>query len=107
MNMKGKLGMYMAMAMAMGGMGMEMPAQRTKYKPQPRPLTPEEEVIELEKRQAKFLLDLVKHNDERSKNFPKWQMYDVHSLLIVASNQKNAIRDMNFLMRLNLIEMRE
>lgn len=107
--MRNKLGMYMAMAVAMGGLGLDKPMLGTpsQPKPQPRKLSPEEEVEELERRKNQFLLDLDKHNIERKQTFPKFKEFEVHGLIIIAFNQKNAIRDMNFLMQKNLITIKE
>ncbi len=110
MSMRGSIYSIMAMAAIMGGVsgsGMSLPRQR--YKPQPRKLSPEEEVIELEKRRAKFLLSLEKHNSERMTDFPKWKQYDVHGFSIIASSEKNAIRDIGFLLNQSgiYIELRD
>ena len=107
MSMKGKLGMLMAMSMMLGGAsGMpSMPSPQPR--PKPRKLSPEEEVVELEKAKEKFLIDLQKHNEERNKNFPKWKEFEVHGLFIIASNQKNAYRDLTILMRQNSISIKE
>ncbi len=98
----------MAMAVAMGGLGFDKPMLGTPQpKSQPRKLSPEEEAEELERRKNQFLLDLDKHNTERKQTFPKFKEFEVHGLIIVAFNQKNAIRDMSFLMQKNLIAIKK
>jgi len=107
-SMKGMYGLF-AMAMLMGGMGgvLSSMSSPNRYKPEKRKLSPEEEAIELEKRQAKFIVDLEKSEVERKKNFPKWKQFEVHGFLITASNQKNAFRDIGFILKRNGISIVE
>lgn len=103
---RGKLGLLMAMAMMMGGsVGAPPRGEPNYYKPK-RKLTPEEEAQELEQKKVKFLSDLEKQNGERRILFPKFKEFEVHGLIIVAFNQKNAIRDLNILMQNNLIQIK-
>ena len=97
--------MMMAMAGMMGGL--ENPSMpEPKQRPKPRKLSPEEEVIELEKRKEKFFLDLAIHNEERKVKFPKFKEFEVYGLPIIAFSLKNATRDMNSLMHQNQISMK-
>ncbi len=112
--MRGMKGMYglMAMAAMMGGLGgvngvLPTLKEPNRHKPKKRELSPEEEAVELEKRQAKFLVDLEKSNVERKKNFPKWKQFEVHGFLITASNPKNAFRDIGFILKRNGISIVE
>jgi hypothetical protein len=100
--------MYMMLAMAMmGGMGgMSSGYSAPRQRPQ-RKLSPEEEADFLKERQAKFLSDLEKHNVNRKANFPKFKEHIVYGLPIIAHSPKNAVRDMNSLMRQNLIQIKE
>ena len=92
----------------MGGMGTGMNyAPERRYNPPPRKLTPEEELAELDKRQAKFIAELEIHNVNRKANFPKFKEFIVYGLPIIASNLKNAYKNMNSLMRSNLIQIKE
>jgi len=97
--MRKTLSMLLAMAGMFGGMPMGV-GSTPRQKPQ-RKLSPEEETQELEKRTAKFTADLEKHNAERKKNFPKFKEWEVYGMKIIAFSQKNAMRDMNRLMRSN------
>jgi len=110
--MRGMKGMYGMLAMAalmggMGGIGLPSMPEPNRYKPEKRKLSPEEEAIELEKRQAKFIVDLEKNEAERKKNFPKWKQFEVHGFSITASNQKNAFRDIGFILKRNGISISE
>lgn len=106
MSMKSSLYMCMALAMMSGMGGTQQRFQEPRrYNPPPRKLTPEEEEAELKKRKDKFLSDLEQNNINRKKNFPSWKEYDVYGLKIVASNTKNAIRNMQSLMRENYISI--
>ena len=66
-------------------------------------LTPEEQEVELQRQKEKFVLNLNKHNEERRLNFPKWKEFDVNGFMIIASNEKNAHRDLSFLINRNLV----
>lgn len=103
---KAMLMMLAMSAMMGGGMGMSSPEPR-RYRPNPKPLSPEEEAEVIKERQAKFMVDLEKHNINRKANFPKFKEHIVYGLPIIAFSQKNAIRDMNSLMRQNLIQIKE
>jgi len=97
--------MFSAMAMMMGGMptgGYSAPRQ----KPQ-RKLSIEEEAKELENRKVKFTAELERCNSERKSNFKKFKEFEVYGLKIIAFNSKNAMRDMNSLMRSNLIQIQQ
>lgn len=76
-----------------------------RNRPEPRKLSPEEEATLLEKKRAEFLIDLEKSEVERKKNFPKWKQYSVYGLMITASNEKNAIRDMGFILKRNSLSI--
>jgi hypothetical protein len=100
--------MMLAMSAMMGaGMGMPRMEEPRRYRPNRKPLTPEEEAKLLEERQAKFMADLEKHNANRKVNFPKFKEHIVYGLPIIAHSPKNAVRDMNSLMRQNLIQVKE
>jgi hypothetical protein len=106
--MKGNMYMMLAMAGLMGGFN-EMPNGRSstpRKRPEPK-LSPEEEAKVLAERQVKFIANLEKHNAERKKNFPKFKEHEVYGLIIIAHSPKNAVRDMNSLMRQNLIQIKE
>lgn len=102
--------MYMlfAMSMMMGGMsGMPMGGGSAPRQRPQRKLSPEEEAEVLKERQAKFLTDLERLNVERKNNFKKFKEHEVYGLKIIAFSPKNALRDMNSLMRQNLIQIKE
>jgi hypothetical protein len=103
--------MYMLLAMSamMGGVSSTpfTEPRRRNYDPRPSKLSPEEEAKVLAERKEKFLLNLEKHNADRQLNFPRWKSYEVYGLQIFASKEKNAIRDMNALMKQNHIQIKE
>jgi hypothetical protein len=100
--------MILAMAMMFGGMsGMPMGGGSAPRQRPQRKLSPEEEAEVLVQRQATFMADLEKHNANRKANFPKFKEFEVYGLKIIAFSLKNAIRDMNSLMRSNLIQIKQ
>lgn len=100
--MKSLYGRFLALAMLMGGMNPMGGAVSTpKRKPETREMTEEE----LKKRLEKFTLDLKTVNDERLRNCPKFKQFEVHGFIIIAFNQKNATRDIDNLLKRNLIEI--
>lgn len=94
MGMKRHLFSIMAMAAMLGGGYSPQPTR--SYSPRLKPTTPEQD-------NEKFEAALKRKNKERKENFPKFKEWEVYGFRIIAFNQKNAVRDMNTLMRENYI----
>ena len=109
--MRPKLGMMMAMAsvlgIAGGGLGMTMPETRLPSRPKKHVLSPEQEAELLGKAKEKLFLDLATQNLERSQKFPKFKEFEVYGLPVIAFSLKNAKRDLEILMKKNLIGIKQ
>lgn len=109
MSMKGRLGMYVAMAAMLGGAGVMGGSGTTRQtpRPQPRKLSPEDEQKLLEERMEKFILSLKQLNEERLLKFPKWKVFKVNEIPVIAFSQKNANRDVNHLLQESGVTFKE
>ncbi len=99
--MKQMLYTCLAMSAMFGMEGISLVPEKRYNSPPPKKLSPEEIEKEIEKRKAQFLLDLEQNNVDRKKNFPNWKEYIVYDLVIIASNPKNAVKNMHSLMHKN------
>lgn len=105
--MKKQLGMMLAMSGIFGAMaGMDMGYDKPTSKPkQPeRKLTPEEIAEIIKQRVAKFNNELLEENERLSHEHKNWRCHLVNDRWwIVASNQKNAVKKFNYLMKSNFL----
>lgn len=112
MNMKGRLGMIMAVASVIGGAGSALggdwspptPAHKRQRRVE---LSPEQQLELLEKAKEKLFLELASQNLERSQKFPKFKQFEVYGMPVIAFSLKNAQRDIEILMKRNLIGIKE
>lgn len=103
MSIKSRLTMLTAIGLMFGGQGM-VRTSKQKYTEPKRKLTPEEEAEILKQRVAKFKNELLEENQRLSHEHKNWRCHLVNDRWwIVASNQKNAIKKFNYLLKSNYL----